>query len=89
MGGAGWVVALLLSATPGAERNDTPAWNAKGAAAYLDGQIEWWSTWPNAKRDHDTFCVSCHTVAPYVLARPALADRAEGNRAGAAGGQAV
>ena len=28
--------------------------------------------WPPAKRDHGTFCVSCHTVAPYALARPAL-----------------
>jgi len=28
--------------------------------------------WPPARRDHGTFCVSCHTVAPYALARPAL-----------------
>jgi squalene-hopene/tetraprenyl-beta-curcumene cyclase len=25
-----------------------------------------------AARDHDTFCVSCHTVMPYAMARPAL-----------------
>lgn len=55
-----------------AARNDTPAWNAKAAAAYLDGELEWWSTWPNSQRDRDTFCVSCHTAAPYALARPAL-----------------
>jgi hypothetical protein len=72
-GGAGWMVAVLLVAAPAAERSETPGWNPRAAASYLDGQIEWWSTWPNAKRDHDTFCVSCHTVAPYVLARPALA----------------
>ena len=35
--------------------------------------MEWWATWPNAQRDRGTFCVSCHTVAPYALARPALA----------------
>jgi squalene-hopene/tetraprenyl-beta-curcumene cyclase len=48
------------------------SWNPKAAAAYLDGRAEWWSTWPNAKRDHDTVCVSCHMTAPYALARPSL-----------------
>ena len=28
--------------------------------------------WPGAARDRDTFCVSCHTVLPYILSRPAL-----------------
>ena len=28
--------------------------------------------WPSATRDQGTFCVSCHTVVPYVLARRAL-----------------
>jgi len=28
--------------------------------------------WPVAARDHETFCVSCHTVLPYAMARPAL-----------------
>jgi len=28
--------------------------------------------WQEAARDHGTFCVSCHTTLPYVLARPAL-----------------
>jgi len=50
----------------------TPSWDAKRAAAYLDGRMEWWSTWRNAARDHETFCVSCHSVAPYALARPVL-----------------
>jgi hypothetical protein len=50
-----------------------PGWNAKAAAAYLDGELAWWAAWPNAARDHGTFCVSCHTTTPYVLARPALA----------------
>jgi len=29
-------------------------------------------SWPVAARDHQTFCVSCHTVLPYALARPML-----------------
>src|SRR4029079_11095588 len=56
-----------------------PAWNREGAAAYLDGRADLWSTWPNAARDRGTFCVSCHTAVPYVLARPALR-RALGER---------
>jgi squalene-hopene/tetraprenyl-beta-curcumene cyclase len=38
----------------------------------MDQRATWWTTWPNAKRDHDTFCVSCHTALPYALARPLL-----------------
>ena len=56
----------LSAADPGA------TWNAKSAAAYLDGRMEWWTTWKTAARDRDTFCVSCHTVAPYAVGRPAL-----------------
>src|ERR1700687_527072 len=53
-------------------------WSAEAAAAYLDGRLAWWMSWPTAVRDHQTFCVSCHTVAPYAMARPSLrADLAE------------
>ena len=34
--------------------------------------MSWWMTWPQAARDHDTFCVSCHTVLPYAIARSSL-----------------
>src|SRR6266481_7251800 len=44
----------------------------RAAAAYLDNRLDWWVHWPNAARDHDTSCVSCHTALPYALARPAL-----------------
>ncbi|MGH9354004.1 MAG: hypothetical protein ACRD2G_17890 [Terriglobia bacterium] len=47
-------------------------WNPKAAAAYLDQREGWWMAWPIAARDHQTFCVSCHTAVPYALARPAL-----------------
>jgi squalene-hopene/tetraprenyl-beta-curcumene cyclase len=52
--------------------NDAGAWNSKSAAAYLDQRLSWWVTWTTAARDHDTFCVSCHTALPYALSRPAL-----------------
>lgn len=48
------------------------SWDAKAAASYLDYRAEWWEGWDRAKRDQGTFCVSCHTVMPYTLARPAL-----------------
>ncbi|MGH9344095.1 MAG: hypothetical protein ACRD19_10075 [Terriglobia bacterium] len=47
-------------------------WNQKNAAAYLDQREAWWMAWPVAARDHQTFCVSCHTAVSYALARPAL-----------------
>lgn len=48
------------------------SWNSKAAAGYLDERESWWQGWPNAARDHGTFCVSCHTAAPYALGRQAL-----------------
>jgi squalene-hopene/tetraprenyl-beta-curcumene cyclase len=48
------------------------SWDRKAAAAYLDQRQTWWMEWPKAARDHDTFCISCHTAVPYALARPAL-----------------
>jgi len=47
-------------------------WSEKAAAAYLDGRLVWWMNWPSAARDHQTFCVSCHTTVPYAMSRPAL-----------------
>lgn len=48
------------------------SWDPKGAAAYLDRRQAWWMDWPKAQRDHQTFCVSCHTALPYALSRSAL-----------------
>ncbi len=73
IGGLAVCLAAALTATrPSAEADPATAWNRKAAAAYLDQRSTWWSTWPNAQRDHGTFCVSCHTALPYALARPAL-----------------
>jgi squalene-hopene/tetraprenyl-beta-curcumene cyclase len=46
--------------------------DARAAARYMDSRITWWQSWPNARRDHNTSCVSCHTALPFALARPAL-----------------
>jgi squalene-hopene/tetraprenyl-beta-curcumene cyclase len=62
----------LAAARASAPDTSTSSWDAKKAAAYLDGRMEWWSTWPTAARDRETFCVSCHSAAPYALARPVL-----------------
>ena len=48
------------------------SWDPKAAAAYLDRRQSWWMQWPRAQRDHETFCVSCHTAVPYALSRSAL-----------------
>ena len=48
------------------------SWDQRAAAAYLDRRQEWWMQWPKAQRDHETFCVSCHTAVPYALSRSAL-----------------
>jgi squalene-hopene/tetraprenyl-beta-curcumene cyclase len=47
-------------------------WDPKSAAAYLDQRETWWVNWQGAKRDHGTFCISCHTVLPYIISRSAL-----------------
>src|SRR5260370_11065424 len=54
------------------EKKIVSSWNQKAAAAYLDQRAAWWMEWPKAARDHETFCVSCHTAVPYALSRPAL-----------------
>jgi squalene-hopene/tetraprenyl-beta-curcumene cyclase len=48
------------------------SWDPKAAAAYLDYRAGWWAEWTGSARDHDTFCISCHTALPYVLSQPAL-----------------
>ena len=63
----------VIAARSGTARtSESVSWNEKYAAAYLDQRQTWWMEWPRAKRDHETFCVSCHTVLPYALSRPAL-----------------
>jgi len=65
------LIAVLAAGVRAADA-PSPSWSPKNAAAYLDTRLDWWSTWPNAARDKETFCVSCHTAGPYALGRPAL-----------------
>jgi len=67
---AGVSTAVMVKAR--AERGNPPSWDPKAAAGYMDSRAAWWMDWPTAARDHGTFCVSCHTAAPYAIARPAL-----------------
>jgi len=53
----------------GARRNN---WSAAAAASYLDNREVWWQSWPVSQRTEGTVCISCHTVLPYALVRPAL-----------------
>ncbi len=66
------VTVSLFAGDEPSSKSDSAAWSAKSAAGYLDGRMAWWITWKNAARDHETFCVSCHTVLPYAMGRPAL-----------------
>jgi squalene-hopene/tetraprenyl-beta-curcumene cyclase len=60
------------AANPAGPTSTANTWDQKAAAAYLDQRAGWWMGWPRAARDHDTFCVSCHTAVPYAMSRPAL-----------------
>jgi len=65
-------IAAGLLATEHHPRPRSADFDARSAANYLDSRITCWRGWQNARRDHGTYCVSCHTALPFVLARPAL-----------------
>jgi squalene-hopene/tetraprenyl-beta-curcumene cyclase len=68
------LVTGLLAACSNPEAKVAGTWSPKAAAAYLDQRADWWMGWHGAARDHETFCVSCHTALPYALSRAALRD---------------
>lgn len=63
---------ILFSALCASSHVYGQEWSPKAAAAYLDQRSSWWIAWPKSARDHETFCVSCHTAAPFALSRSAL-----------------
>lgn len=72
-----WILAVCLTAgittaCSHPAKTVKGSWDPKAAAVYLDQREVSWMGWPGAARDHDTFCVSCHTVVPYALSRPLL-----------------
>jgi len=66
------LIALIAGASLAGADLPPHEWNASAAARFLDQRESWWAAWPDAARDHQTFCVSCHTAIPYALARPVL-----------------
>lgn len=69
--GAG-LLAGLFAACSHSQPKAAASWNPSAAATYLDQREAWWMGWKVAARDHETFCVSCHTVLPYALSRASL-----------------
>lgn len=70
--GLGWWKAVPAHGAADFSTSGTGAWSPKAAAGYLDSREVWWQSWPRAQKDHGTLCISCHTVVPYAMARPAL-----------------
>jgi hypothetical protein len=71
------VVVFALIAGQGAgqdDRTSSPSWNREAAAKYLDDRMELWFAKAKKLRtgQTETSCVSCHTIIPYMLARPTL-----------------
>lgn len=66
------LVAGITALTWHSETKAAGSWDQKAAASYLDQRAAWWFEWPKSARDHETFCISCHTAVPYALSRPAL-----------------
>jgi squalene-hopene/tetraprenyl-beta-curcumene cyclase len=67
-----WVVAPACAEV---RADDAAQWNRAKAGEYLDGRSKTWFEFTSADRGEGatkTTCVSCHTMVPYALARPAL-----------------
>ena len=71
---AALVTVALWNAAPvhGASAGSPVAWDRQAAERYLDQREIWWQQWPSAQKEQGTVCVSCHTVVPYAMVRPAL-----------------
>src|SRR5438309_1564463 len=66
-----WLTAVVACAGDG----DTGNWSKDRAAKYLDERGKAWFEFKSAERGervNKSTCVSCHTLVPYALARPAL-----------------
>lgn len=66
------LAACELRAADKPASSSAPDWDRDAAARYLDSREAWWQTWDRAQKDHGTLCVSCHTQAPFAMARPIL-----------------
>ena len=68
-----WLLVARISPAQ-ANRAGGSAWNREAAAKYLDQRMDTWFERGEKLQTGaaQTTCVSCHTVIPYALARPAL-----------------
>src|SRR5262249_27220813 len=69
------LTAIILGAPIAWAQEKQSTWKPSAAAKYLDEREKTWLEFKSAKRgegDGQTTCVSCHSVLPYVMARPAL-----------------
>ncbi len=69
------IFALTAPVTAGEGENTPDKWNMRTASQYLDGRGTEWFKFDGARRGEgaaSVSCVSCHTLLPYALARPAL-----------------
>ena len=68
------VTALIGAATPLSSLAGQLDWDPPATAKYLDDRIDLWLGRASQLQtgDRKVACVSCHTVVPYLLARPAL-----------------
>jgi squalene-hopene/tetraprenyl-beta-curcumene cyclase len=74
------MLAVLVLAAPAASAAEpTPTtWNPDRAAKYMDSREKEWFLYTPADRGegaNKVTCVSCHSLVPYALARPALRRR--------------
>jgi squalene-hopene/tetraprenyl-beta-curcumene cyclase len=73
VGGIGlWWSARARAAEETTHISYLKTWNPQAAAGYLDRREVWWQYWPPARKEQGTVCISCHTVVPYAMVRPAL-----------------
>jgi squalene-hopene/tetraprenyl-beta-curcumene cyclase len=50
----------------------TGDWDPARAGRQLDERAAMWQAHERTRRSHDTNCISCHSGAPYLIARPSL-----------------
>ncbi len=69
------LMTLVLTPSSPAGENVADQWDKKAAARYLDQRGDEWYRFSSANRGEGetaTSCISCHSLLPYALARPAL-----------------
>lgn len=67
-----FLIASALGASSTVQTASSSKWSAVAAARYLDSRATWWENWPASQRDHQTVCISCHTMLSYALSRRKL-----------------